>query len=205
MAPDEYLEMILKHGQRSAAETLGDEPAKGLSSAVWKRYYALERTTPRFHERTNRKLFVAAVPLVALYQTLRQDFALEQDPALVLAERMLRDAYAERIGPVMITAVNAMYQLRPVRSLLVKRLMKTNEPEGFRFEDLDEPETVMAFDVLACPIVNFAKQHGVPEIVPVICRLDDLVAEHLVGIELRRESTIGMGAKRCDFRYVRTK
>jgi hypothetical protein len=151
----------------------------------------------------NWKLFVAAVPLLALYQTLREDFDMAQEPALGLAEQMLRDAYAVRIGPVMTAALNAVYQLRPIRNLLVSKMLKADEPEGFHFEKVDEPGAIMAFDVRVCPIVNFAKQHGAPEIVPVICRLDDLVADLLLGIELHRSGTIGMGAERCDFRYVR--
>jgi hypothetical protein len=143
---------------------------------------------------------------VALYQTLQQDFNLEQEAALELAEKMLRDSYAMRMGPLMKAALNTMYQIRPVRRLLVAQLTKkTSEAEGFHIENINEPATIMAFDVRACPIANFAKLHGVPEIVPVICRIDDLMAEQLVGIELQRTGTIGMGAERCDFRYVRSK
>jgi hypothetical protein len=205
MGPGEHLESILRFGADAAAQSLRDKPVDQLNSLVWKRYYVLERTAPVFQERTNRGLFVLAVPMVALYQTLRQDFSLDQEPALSLAEKMLRDSYASRTGPVMIAALNALYQIRPVRRLLISQITTTTEPSGFRIENIDAPATIISFDVHACPIVNFAKQHGVPEVVPLICRIDDLVAEHLVGIEFHRTGTIGMGAERCDFRYTRTK
>lgn len=205
MGPGDYLQWILNNGKTSAANVLGRDEAERVASCVWKRYYALEKTAPPFEQRGNKGLFIAAVPMVALYQSLRHDFALEEQPALELAEKMLRDAYATRIGPVTTIAFNALYQLRPIRRLMLARMAETDEPEGFRFEHHNDPSTVMSFDVRACPIVNFAKKHGVSEIVPIICRLDDLFAEQLIGMELRREGTIGMGADHCDFRYVRTR
>ena len=205
MGPGEHLESILRHGSVAAAQSLPDKPVDELNSLVWKRYSVLERTAPPFQERTNRGLFVLAIPMVALYQTLRQDFCLEQAPALELAEKMLRDSYATRTGPVMVAALNALYQIRPLRRLLISQITSTTEASGFRIENIDAPATIIAFDVHACPIVHFAKQHGVPEVVPIICRIDDLIAEHLIGIEFHRTGTIGMGAERCDFRYKRTK
>ncbi len=201
----EFLEVTLRYGANSAKQALSDEPASRLDGLVWARYDKLDTTVPPFQNRTNRGLFIAAVPLVALYQVLREEFNLDQEAALHLAETMMRDAYAVRLGFFMKAALNTMYQLPPIRRLLMAQMVKTDEPEGFRFEKLDEPDSLMAFDVRACPIVNFAKKHSVPEVVPLICRLDDLIAEQLVGMELRRTGTIGMGADRCDFRYVRSK
>lgn len=201
----EFLEATLRHGANSAKQTLSDEPASRLDGLTWARYDKLAATAPPFQNRTNRGLFIAAVPLVALYQVLREEFSLDEETALQLADTMMRDSYAARMGFFMKAALNTMYQFPPIRRLMMAEMTKTDEPEGFRFEKRDEPETLMAFDVHACPIVNFAKKHGVPEVVPLICRLDDLIAEQLVGMELRRTGTIGMGADRCDFRYVRSK
>lgn len=206
MGPEDYLESILHHGQTAAAQSLGDERSSQLNSLVWKRYYVLKPTAPHFNAQVSRGLFVLAVPLLALYQSLREDFDLEQMPALTLAEKMLRDMYAIRFGPLTRGALNAMYHLRPVRRLLQAKMQNAHDdPEGFRFENIDEPTTLLAFDVHACPIASFAKMHGAAEVVPIICRVDDLIAEQLIGIEFRRSGTIGMGADRCDFRYVRKK
>ena len=59
----------------------------------------------------------------------------------------------------------------------------------------------VGFELLA----EFARRHGAPEIVPMICRLDDLKVKDLHGIELHRTGTLGTGAERCDFRYVTAK
>ncbi|HMY20992.1 MAG TPA: L-2-amino-thiazoline-4-carboxylic acid hydrolase [Polyangium sp.] len=201
----EFLEVTLRYGADSARRTLTETPASRLDGLVWARYDKLASTAPQFENRTNRGLFIAAVPVVALYKVLREEFSLDQDAALHLADTMMRDAYAVRLGFFMKAALNTMYRFPPMRRLMMAQMTKTDEPDGFRFEKRDEPETLMAFDVHVCPIVNFAKKHDAPEIVPLICRLDDLLAEQLVGIELRRTGTIGMGAERCDFRYVRSK
>lgn len=205
MGPQDYLDSILRYGKTPAIEVLGEEKAQRLDELVWQRFRDLEKTAPAFRERVNRGLFVAAIPLVALYKSLQIDFDLNQQSSLDLAERMLRQSYAERMGPMMSVALNAMYQFPPMRRLMMAQMTKATESSGFHFEKVDVPKAIMAFDVHACPIVHFAKQHGVPEVVPIICRLDDLIADKLAGIELKREGTIGMGAERCDFRYVRTK
>ncbi len=56
------------------------------------------------------------------------------------------------------------------------------------------------FDVTACSIHQSASRHGVAEITPYFCVVDDLLSQR-AGDGLRRTGTIALGARRCDFRY----
>lgn len=65
------------------------------------------------------------------------------------------------------------------------------------------PETgeVVAFDVTRCPLVDYFKDQGVPELTPyAACRLD-FAAASAYGVELVRSQTIADGAEYCDFRW----
>lgn len=68
---------------------------------------------------------------------------------------------------------------------------------------MPDPEAAFAFDVRECALVKYCRAQGAPEIVPILCRLDDLMAAQLRGLRLVRKGTIAMGAERCDFRYVK--
>ena len=200
---EERLEAILDLGRDEAVSTLGEARADRLRSLTWARYYALAPEAPSFRERMNRNLFVLAVPLLALYQALRQGLEIEQAEALRLAEDMLQAAYRERMNPVLVAAMNVTYQVAPIRRRFLQKIEKTSEPGGFAFEIPKDERAVFGLDVHVCPITRFAKEHGAPEIVPMICRIDDLVASKLTGLRLERTGTIANGASHCDFRYVK--
>lgn len=201
--PEERLEAILRFGREEATRTLGEAGAARLRSLAWARFYALAPEAPRFRERMNRNLFVLTVPLLALYQALRQGLGVERAEALRLAEDMLHAAYRERMNPVLLAAMNVTYQVAPIRRVFLRRIETTQEPGGFEFEVPKDADAVIALDVRVCPIARFAEEHGAPEIVPLICRIDDLVASKLTGLRLERTGTIGTGASYCDFRYVK--
>lgn len=205
-SPGERLEQILEQGRSHAVRALGDEGAAVLHTRAKVRYLEIEPTIPHFRQSTNRALFVLGPPVLVIYQALQRDLDVDSAPALRLVEEMLLAFYEEqsRKGQLLGAVMNLAFRFKPARSLL-QRSLSVDEPDGFLFEKLDSPGALMAFDVLECALVKFARQHGAPEIVPMLCRLDDLVAARLVGVELRRTGTIATGAARCDFRYVRAK
>ena len=62
-------------------------------------------------------------------------------------------------------------------------------------------ETGVAFDVTLCPLANYFKDQGVPELTAhAACNLDYCLARAL-GVELVRTQTIADGAEYCDFRW----
>ena len=59
----------------------------------------------------------------------------------------------------------------------------------------------MAFDVTFCPIADYFKSQGVPELTePAGGNLDYVMAREW-GIELVRTQTLAEGAAYCDFRW----
>ncbi|MDC0746363.1 L-2-amino-thiazoline-4-carboxylic acid hydrolase [Polyangium mundeleinium] len=203
VTPEQHLGDILRFGRDEAVRALGEARADRLRSLTWARYYALVPDAPNFQEKTNRKLFVLTLPLLALYQALRQGLEIEREDALRLAEDMLHASYRERMSPVRVAALNVTYQVAPIRRVYLQQVTRMSEPGGFRIEVPEASNAVLALDVHACPIARFAEEHGAPEIVPLICRLDDFLASKLSGLRLERTGTIGTGASHCDFRYVK--
>jgi len=62
-------------------------------------------------------------------------------------------------------------------------------------------DTGVAFDVTVCPLVDYFKDQGVPELTAhAACNLDYCMAREF-GIELVRTQTIANGAEYCDFRW----
>ncbi|WP_437577772.1 L-2-amino-thiazoline-4-carboxylic acid hydrolase [Sorangium sp. So ce887] len=197
-SPSERLAQILREGRFVAIRELGEECAAELHTRVKERYLALEATIPPFQSSMDRKLFELGPPVLAIYQALLHDLGVDREPALRLAEDMLLAFYRKQLhrSPLLGAAMDIVFRLKPARRLLMKGML-AGEPGGFRFD--------RASEVRECPLVTFARRHGVPEVVPMICRLDDLKVKELHGIELHRAGTLVTGAERRGFRYVMAK
>lgn len=59
----------------------------------------------------------------------------------------------------------------------------------------------VAFDLVGCPLADFAKRHGYTEIMPVLCDFDYLTAS-LMHARLIREHTVAEGNEYCDYWYL---
>jgi hypothetical protein len=201
---EKRFQQIIDAGIPMIERELGRDKAAIFESRAWQHYVPLAAQAPSFEQRINSQLFALGVPMLALYRTLRVDFGMAKEPALHLLDEMLSSAYRAILdSPVMAAAVNVVYRVGFIRNRVMKRAFDANEPHGFRFERVDDPDAVFALDVRECALVKYATAQGAPEIVPLICRIDDLVSERLRGITLKRTGTISTGAERCDFRYVR--
>jgi hypothetical protein len=200
---EKRLRLLLSASRPLVEEALGEAAGAALGEGAWRRFNALEPDAPRFRQKINEGLFELGVPLLAVYQALREDLSMEQAPAVELLERALGAMYKPFLESRWRRAfLNLMFGVKPVRDIGLRMAYRADEPQGFRFEEVDEPGAVFGFDVRECALVKYLKAQGSPEIVPMICRLDDLMAAQLRGLSLRRQGTIGMGAERCDFRYV---
>lgn len=71
---------------------------------------------------------------------------------------------------------------------------------GFEMNPRGRKEGV-AFDLIGCPLVDFAKKHGYMEIMPCMCEIDYQLAA-LMHAKLYRKHTICEGHERCDYWYV---
>jgi hypothetical protein len=174
-----------------------------LEATARARFDPLFRAAPTYKSRINRGLFELIVPLLALYKALRLDLSVAEEPALKLAEEMVGASFKAKFGPIQRAVWSLGMDVVPLRNLLIKQTLRLDEPRGFRFEAAPEGSAAFGFDVKSCAIVSFAREQEAAEVVPLICRLDDVMAGHLKHFTLRRTGTIGMGAERCDFRYFR--
>ena len=59
----------------------------------------------------------------------------------------------------------------------------------------------VAFDLIGCPLADFARKNGYTEIMPVLCDFDHITAS-LMHARLIREHTEAKGDEYCDFWYV---
>ena len=62
-------------------------------------------------------------------------------------------------------------------------------------------EAGVAFDVTVCPLADYFKSQGVPELTPHAACNMDYRAARAFGVDLVRSQTIAGGAAHCDFRW----
>jgi len=87
-----------------------------------------------------------------------------------------------------------------LRKLIPKMMMKGNG-HGWQSEVLDLGPGVCAFDTTQCIFATLFARHGVPELGPCFCRIDDYLYSTLPGIRFTRTGTLCRGDRCCDFRF----
>jgi hypothetical protein len=129
-----------------------------------------------------------------------QEHGMSQAEAGVLVETIMSDAYQ----PV----PAAWFKLSRLRSAkretrvkwLLDSLTRHFYTSPFDHRHLPS-EAGVAFDVTLCPLADYFKDQGVPELTPhAACNLDYCAAREF-GVELDRSQTIADGAAYCDFRW----
>ena len=135
----------------------------------------------------------------ALYRAV-QEHGMSQAEAGALVEAIMSDAYQ----PV----PAAWFKLSRLRSAkretrvkwLLDSLTRHFYTSPFHHRHLPS-EAGVAFDVTICPLADYFKDQGVPELTPhAACNLDYCAAREF-GVELDRSQTIADGAAYCDFRW----
>ena len=135
----------------------------------------------------------------ALYRAV-QEHGVSQAEALVLVETIMWDAFQP------VTA--ALFKLSRLRSAkretrvkwLLRMMTRRFFTSPFCHRHLPS-ETGLAFDVTLCPLADYFKDQGVPELTePAAGNLDYRMAREW-GVELVRTQTIADGAEHCDFRW----
>jgi len=135
----------------------------------------------------------------ALYRAV-QEHGMSQAEAGALVETIMLDAYQ----PV----PAAWFKLSRLRSAkretrvkwLLDSLTRHFYTSPFHHRHLPS-EAGVAFDVTLCPLADYLKDQGVPELTPhAACNLDYCAAREF-GVELDRSQTIADGAAYCDFRW----
>lgn len=60
----------------------------------------------------------------------------------------------------------------------------------------------LGYDYTKCGVCRLCADEGCPELASYNCRLDYTLAE-MIGLKLKRTTTIADGGAKCDFRYSR--
>jgi hypothetical protein len=178
--------------------------AEELRASAQRRTRALEPGLPRFRHRINRGLFSSvSASLVGLFRTLCEDAGLDRTSAAAIIDEVLQTAYRKRLAaPIKGKLMGGVFRLPVLRNAILRKLEQAREdPGGFVMNKVDSPGDLMAFDVEYCPISRYFAEQDATEIGPLVCKIDDLLADTMPGITLQRTGTIANGAQRCDFRY----
>jgi hypothetical protein len=129
-----------------------------------------------------------------------QEHGMSQAEAGALVETIMLDAYQ----PV----PAALFKLSRLRSAkretrvkwLLGMLTRYFFSSPFRHRHIPS-EAGVAFDVVLCPLADYFKDQGVPELPQhAACNLD-YCAARAWGVDLVRSQTIADGAAHCDFRF----
>jgi len=84
------------------------------------------------------------------------------------------------------------------------RTGRLGHPDGFLVQVVTAPAEThglgFGFDILECGVVKLFAKHGARQYVPILCQVDELTSA-MAGLELVRDSTLGLGAPKCDFRF----
>jgi hypothetical protein len=135
----------------------------------------------------------------ALYRAA-QEHGMSQAEAGALVEAIMSDVFQ----PV----PAALFKLSRLRSAkretrvkwLLGMMTRYFFSSPFRHRHLPS-EAGVGFDVTLCPLANYFKDQGIPELTPhAACNLDYYAAREY-GVDLVRSQTIADGAAHCDFRW----
>jgi hypothetical protein len=186
-------------------ELLGAENYDRCCAAMLKQYDEFAPRLPILEDRNNRGVFFRNAPFIlSLYRALLGEFALSQDEALDTLSQItgykVRENYAN--DPVMKFILSRVAGSGLFRRLFVSTWERQDEAYGWATE-FPESDAYIAIDVTRCGLVDWYTDEGVPEIGPIGCEGDFIMAEFMTGLELIRTKTIAGGDDICDFRYVK--
>ncbi len=89
-----------------------------------------------------------------------------------------------------------------------KRVNKNSNADGFIANIItDKQETFglgYGIDILECGICKLFTKHKYQKYSSILCEVDEITSS-LAGLKLVRTGTIALGAKKCDFRFIKEK
>ena len=93
---------------------------------------------------------------------------------------------------------------KPLLKLLHNKVANRGNEAGFRAAIItDKTETFnfgYGFDIHECGICKLFQKHNAGKYAAILCEVDKVTSK-LAGLELIRNSTIALGAEKCDFRF----
>ena len=186
-------------------ELLGAENYDRCCAAMLREYDKFAPRLPILEGGKNNGTFFRNAPFIlSLYRALLGEFALSQDEALDMLSQItcykVRKDYENDFVARFVMSRVARSDL--FRKMLMSRFEYRDEEYGWASE-FPESDAYMAIDMTRCGLADWFGDQGVPEIAPIACEGDFIVAEFMTGLKLVRTKTIAGGDDICDFRYVK--
>ena len=188
--------------RRAAMKHLAASPLHHQQAQIWQRTLArqaeLRQQRPQHSFGVDRFLRFMEWDL-ALYGAV-QEHGLSQGQASRLIEEINWEMFGAGTANVFSFSRlrSAKRQMRVQWILDLMFAVLFTKP--FRKQVVPSTEGI-AFDVTVCPVADYFKQHGVPELTRfAACNLDHRMAQTW-GVKLNRSQTIAAGDVRCDFRF----
>jgi ubiquinone biosynthesis protein len=196
------LKLLLTPAARRALR--GSLPSREVERALqetWRIYDRLMPTIPREATWGGSLMVRLAACAISLYRALLQT-NLPANEATRLVSAAAWQIYEKMAAAPRVLA--SLVTRDPLRRLKVATDLFRRFPFGppaYRMEDVPAGAGSVAFNVLRCPVAEFFRHEGQPELcVSAFCQLDFPLAKAWGGT-LERTSTIAAGAGRCDFRW----
>ena len=189
--------------QRELAKQHGEVEAAMLAARVQARYDELYAGRPRFaHHALRDHLEKNILPGLALYQVLRDE---NNDQEAVLAQvELLFETFVVPTHKLMLLLAHLPNPFAVFRVAARQTLRRSYPPQGWEMQMVEDSDQCVAFDVFRCFYLDVLTAYGAPELVPLYCKLDDLMYEMLPpSITWERTGTLGRGDDCCDFRWCR--
>ena len=187
------------------AELFGTEKGTKIFDEAQKLFEELQVDADyRNSDAIKRHMQCKIFPLIAYYKTLLEnEFTSEQ--ALDYARKeSAKVANQKKLDNEKLAKMPCTYFLY---RLGVKGHMKKNFPaEGWDLEWVELSGKEIHFDMKSCVYHEMTVKHGCPELCTVFCENDDIAFSGLFPkIRFERGGTIGQGAERCDFHFVKVR
>jgi hypothetical protein len=184
---------------------LGAENYARCCAAMLAAYEQFANDLPVLKGSNNYNQFYHSAPfMLSLYRALRDDFGLPQDEALDMLLQItnykVRKDYERQ--PVTGFFLAHVVDSALVRKLSLVKFQYTDEPYGWAVE-FPQADAVMAVNFTRCGLAQWFAEQGVPEVAPIACQGDYVMAEFMKGLKLVRTQTLANGDPMCDFRYVK--
>jgi ubiquinone biosynthesis protein len=168
---------------------------------TWRIYDRLIPNRPKESTWGGRLMVRLAACTVSLYRALLQMNLPGEEAAWLVSTAAWLVYEKMALAPRVLAALVTRDPLRRLRIATGLFRWFPFGPPSYRMEDVPAEAGVVAFDVLRCPVAEFFRREGQPELcISTFCQLDFPLAKTWGG-SLERTSTIATGAERCDFRW----
>ena len=185
----------------AVTKVLGGEGAKQVGEATALIYTELirDRSVPengalQFH------LDKFILSGLSLYRAL-QESGVDQERAVALVDQAF-ELWAIRARSFLRIPGRLPFYFFFMR-LLTRRILTAGFPEeGWKIEWEEVSRERIAFNMASCYYLDILNSYGAPELVPLYCRVDDVVFETFSPyIQWNRTKTLGRGHECCNFEF----